>query len=80
MSKKKKDTNDTFSYPEAMQEIQQLLNQLESGECSFEESITLFKKGSLLLNQCHEYLDGMELEVKQWVADKSGTLQEEDFQ
>lgn len=61
MAKKK------FDYPKTLADINQLVQRLQDEELSLEESYTLFKESSKMIQQCRDYLDKTELEVKQIV-------------
>jgi len=59
------------SYEAAMDELEQLVQRLESGEMPLEQVLSGYQRGSVLLQHCWEKLQGIEDQIK--VLD-SGTL------
>lgn len=53
-----------FSIEDAFKELEQLLNRMEDQELSLEESMTLYRKGVKLLDQCRKSLDKTEKEIQ----------------
>ena len=68
-----------LSYEEAIEELEEIIKVLESGELSLRDSLDKFKKGIELYNYCNEILEGIEGEVKVLLKDESGDLKEEVF-
>lgn len=58
-----------LSFEEALAELDEIVNQLEAGELTLEESLALFEQGQLLANRCAELLDEAELKVETLTAD-----------
>lgn len=54
---------DTFQLEAAFNEIEQIIEQLESDEVSLKDSITLYGKGAELVARCKEELQGIEKEI-----------------
>lgn len=48
---------DNINFEKSLSELEKIVNTLENGECSLEESITLFEKGMQLSNQCRKTLE-----------------------
>ena len=48
----------------AMRELEQLVENLEAGQLSLEESLAAYKRGMLLSQYCQRTLDEAELQVK----------------
>ena len=46
-----------FNFENAINELSNIVNKLESGECSLDESISLFEKGIELSKKCNETLE-----------------------
>lgn len=46
-----------FDFEKAMNELSNIVIKLESGECSLDESITLFEKGIELSKKCNKTLE-----------------------
>lgn len=55
-----------LSYEEAYQQLEQILQALESGELPLEESLKLYELGAALATYCARKLDEAELRVRQW--------------
>ncbi|WP_342632999.1 exodeoxyribonuclease VII small subunit [Methanoplanus limicola] len=51
------------SYEELLAELKDIIEKIESGEASLEESITLYEKGTGILRQCEKILLEAELKV-----------------
>ncbi|HEX2623131.1 MAG TPA: exodeoxyribonuclease VII small subunit [Phototrophicaceae bacterium] len=54
-----------LSFEAAFAELETIVAQLESGELSLEESVTLFERGRQLSTHCQTLLDNAELRVSQ---------------
>ena len=63
MSKKAKD----FNFEEALQELEQVVQLMENGELSLEESLEKFELGIKLTNQCQTALSKAEQKVNKLV-------------
>jgi exodeoxyribonuclease VII small subunit len=59
----------------ALRELAQLVEQLESGDLSLEDSLAAFEKGVSLVKYCNEKLTEIEKKVEILVKDKDGKLQ-----
>ena len=60
MVKKEKET----TFEENLKKLEDIVDQLESGQIDLEESVELYKKGMLLKNQCEEKLKKVEIQIK----------------
>jgi exodeoxyribonuclease VII small subunit len=58
-----------ISYEEARDELESVVEELESGQSSLEESLKLWERGEVLAKICQEWLDGATAKLK---AAKSG--------
>ena len=62
-----------LSFEAAFAELEAVVQQLEEGELSLEESIALYERGQMLARLCQEHLDQAELRVDQLDAtDRAG--------
>lgn len=52
-----------MKFEESMQRLQEIVNKLESGEESLENSMKLFEEGAKLSTQCYQMLDKAEQQV-----------------
>jgi exodeoxyribonuclease VII small subunit len=59
-------------YEQALQELEAVVHQLETGDQPLEEALALFERGQLLAAHCSELLEKAELKLKTLVADGSG--------
>ena len=69
--------NKTFE--ENMQRLEQIVRAMERGDVPLDESLKLFREGSVLVEACGKMLDEAELQVKKIVPLADGTPSEEDF-
>ena len=67
------------TFEENMQRLEQIVRAMEHGEVPLEESLQLFKEGTMLVESCGKLLDEAELQVKKIVPQEDGTPSEEDF-
>ena len=69
-----------IKFEEAMQRLQEIVNKLESGEETLENSMKLFEEGAKLLRACTAQLDQAEQKVALLTAGETGTPEERPFQ
>lgn len=62
-----------LSYEAAAEQLEEILETLESGDLSLEDSLALYERGSALAAHCEKKLDEAELRVRQWQPDDSPT-------
>ena len=62
-------------FEEALQELEKVVAQLESGELSLEDSLAAFEKGVGLVKYCNQKLTEVESKIELLVKDKEGKLQ-----
>ena len=63
----------------ALEELEQVVEQLESGDLSLEDSLAAFEKGVGLVKFCNQKLTEVEKKVELLVKDKEGKLQLKPF-
>ena len=61
------------SFEQNMQRLEQIVRAMERGEVSLEESLKLFTEGTELVRSCGKLLDEAELQVKKISASADGT-------
>lgn len=61
-------------FEEALAELESLVEQLETGELSLEESLRTFERGVGLVKFCHDKLQEVEKKVELLVKEKDGRL------
>lgn len=62
-----------------MQRLEQIVRAMERGDVPLEDSLKLFREGTILVETCGKLLDEAELQVKKIVPASDGTPTEEDF-
>lgn len=67
-----------LSFEEAMIRLEEIVDSLESGDFSLEESLKLYEEGVKLINICNTKIANVEASVK-ILLNKDGELIEEDF-
>lgn len=73
----KESLNRTFET--ALEQLEQIVEQLESGELSLEDSLVAFEAGVGLVRDCNQKLNEVEKKIEILVRDKEGKLQLKDF-
>jgi exodeoxyribonuclease VII small subunit len=69
----KKDQSDK-KFEVALEELEGVVEQLETGELPLEESLAIFEKGVGLVNYCNQKLTEVEKKIELLVKDKEGKL------
>ena len=77
-SAKKSSKNKALDFESAIHELESLVERMEQGETTLEESLTDFERGVNLFRQCQKALDEAEQKV-QVLMKKSGTEALEPF-
>ena len=67
------------SFEQNMQRLEQIVRAMERGDVSLEESLILFQEGTELVQSCGKLLDEAELRVTKINAAADGTPVEEVF-
>lgn len=62
-------------FESALEELEQVVEQLESGELSLEDSLAAFEKGVGLVRFCNQKLAEVEKKIEMLVRDKEGKLE-----
>jgi len=68
------------SFEAALAELEEVVEQLESGEMALEDSLAAFEKGVGLVKFCNQKLNEVEKRVELLVKDKEGKLQLKGFE
>jgi exodeoxyribonuclease VII small subunit len=63
----------------ALEDLEQVVEQLESGKLSLEDSLAAFEKGVGLVRYCNEKLNEVEKKIELLIKDKDGKLQLKKF-
>ncbi|NLD48176.1 MAG: exodeoxyribonuclease VII small subunit [Clostridiaceae bacterium] len=68
-----------MNFENSMNELEGIVNKLERGELSLDESIGAFQKGIQLSKQLSRMLDEVEKKITLLIEDEKGNLMEENF-
>jgi exodeoxyribonuclease VII small subunit len=66
-------TNSEPSFEEALQQLEAIVEKLESGEASLEESIALFEQGTALAKLCEGKLNRAATKIQELTMSEDGT-------
>jgi exodeoxyribonuclease VII small subunit len=67
-------TTTPTTFEDAYRELGEIVNQLESGDLSLDQSITLYERGRQLMTFCESLLNNAELRINQLVSDGTDAL------
>lgn len=67
------------SFEESLKRLETVVDQLEKGELTLEESLKLFEEGVNLTAACKQELDAAEGKVQMLVKQRDGSLKAEPF-
>ncbi len=68
-----------LSFEEAFAELEKVVQQLEAGDLTLDQAMTLFERGMALATQCNAQLDAAELRVQQLVPTTGEHVPYEDY-
>ena len=68
------DTIDTLSFESSLQELEEVVRKLESGQTTLEEAIALYERGSILKSRCESILNEARVKIEQIVMKDGGDL------
>lgn len=66
--------NEPLAFEPALASLEQLVQQMESGELSLEQSIAAFEQGMTLSQQCQKALDEAEQKVQMLMSQADGSV------
>jgi exodeoxyribonuclease VII small subunit len=69
---------DEMTFEEAFAELESVVNELEHGELTLEESLRLFERGQALAAACSGKLDEAELKIEQITPEGDGPVRLEE--
>ncbi|MGH7823956.1 MAG: exodeoxyribonuclease VII small subunit [Candidatus Binatia bacterium] len=75
-----KENSSSKEFEVALDELSRLVEQLEAGDLSLEDSLSAFEKGVALVKYCNQKLSEVEKKVELLVKDKNGKLQFRDLE
>lgn len=67
-------------FEEAMERLENIVESLESGDLSLEESLKIFEEGMTLVNFCSKKLEEAEQKVTMLIKDQSGKYSLQPFE
>ncbi|HLE24881.1 MAG TPA: exodeoxyribonuclease VII small subunit [Thermodesulfobacteriota bacterium] len=67
------------SFEGALDELKVIIEKLEGGKLSLEDSLTLFEKGTQLINLCHKKLNEVEKKIEILVEGTNGEVTRKEF-
>ncbi|HEV2324250.1 MAG TPA: exodeoxyribonuclease VII small subunit [Terracidiphilus sp.] len=67
------------SFEESLKKLETIVDQLEKGDLSLEESLKLFEEGVGLSTACKQELDAAEGKVEMLIKQRDGSLKAEPF-
>ena len=65
MSNDEAPTNDSLSFEEALQRLEQIIETLENDPPGIEEAVKTYEEGIALVRHCQERLDKAELRIQE---------------
>ena len=71
--------NKELTFEENLKKLEDIVDQLESGEIDLEKSVELYEKGMILKNNCEEKLKKVELQIKK-IKLENNKIVKEDFE
>ena len=69
-----------FNFEMSMEKLQEVVNKLEKGDLTIDESIDAFKEGIELSRMCAQKLDDVEREITVLMEGIDGGIKEEPFE
>jgi exodeoxyribonuclease VII small subunit len=79
MAKAKSKAIEDLTYEQAYTELEQTVEQLESGDLPLEAALALFERGQALSARCGELLEQAEIKLRELTEDIAGELIETDL-
>ena len=81
MAKKEKMNEEKLpTFEEAMEQLEQIVEELEGGELTLDESLARYEKGVKAVKRCRDILDSAEKKLQILLSDEEGSFREEDFE
>ena len=70
----KKSQSPPKNFEEAVDELERILSDIESGELGLEETLVKYERGNFLIQHCREVLNGAEKQIELISKSADGTL------
>lgn len=68
-----------IDFEKSLEKLEEIVEALETGDLTLEESLKKFEEGLALGKQCREVLDKAEARIKKVMEESDGTVTEEDI-
>lgn len=68
-----------LTFEEAIENLEKIVGELETGKLSLDESVKKFEQGMKLSKHCNEILNNAEKEISILLEQEDGTVKEESF-
>ena len=72
-------TEKNLTFEDNLKKLEDIVEQLESGEIDLERSVELYEKGMVLKNNCEEKLKKVEMQIKK-IKIENNQVKKEDFE
>ena len=69
-----------MSFEEAMERLESIVEMLEEGNLSLEDSLKMFDEGTALCRFCNKRLDEAEYKVEKLIKNEGGEISTEEFE
>ena len=69
-----------IKFEDALGRLEQIVDQLESGDLALESSLKVYEEGVALARRCAKYLEEAEKRIELLTKDESGLLKAEPFE
>ena len=66
-------------FEKSLEKLEEIVESLEAGDLTLEQSLKRFEEGLALGKQCREILDKAEARIKKVIEESDGTVEEEDI-
>lgn len=66
-------------FEDSINKLEEIVNKLEAGDVTLDESLSLFEQGIKLSKSCQKMLDNAEKKVSVLLANDSGEMEKQDF-
>ena len=74
MTKSKDQAKEPPKFEEAIEQLESIIEKIESGEVGLEESLSQYESGMKLIMQCRKILDAAEQRIDRLALDAKGKL------
>lgn len=75
MADMSKSPDRTLKYEQAIEHLEQIVQQIESGQVGLEDSLKLYEQGTKLIQHCRQVLSQAEQKIQILSVDAKGSLQ-----